>query len=255
MIEDIFNLKGKTALVVGASKGLGKAMSLALSSAGADLALASRSTSLIKEISDDIKTRGGKAFSVTTDIVREDDIERMTKTVIDEYGKIDVLVNNAGIYIPRLWNEVTSEDWDNTFNINLKGLFLTCKMVGKHMIKRKSGKIINIASILGKRVAPTVLAYSASKAGLIQLTRSLAFELSTYNINVNAIAPGWFETEMVEEELANPKARKYLLSRTPLGRFGQAEELGGTVIYLASKASDFMTGETIYIDGGISIKI
>jgi len=125
--------------------------------------------------------------------------------------------------------------------------------VGKHMVEQKRGKIINIASVLGKRAARAVSAYSSSKAAIIQLTRSLAFELAPYHINVNAIAPGWFETEMVEAELGNPKTRKFFLSKTPLRRFGAPEELGGAVIFLASKASDFMTGETIFIDGGISI--
>jgi NAD(P)-dependent dehydrogenase (short-subunit alcohol dehydrogenase family) len=126
-------------------------------------------------------------------------------------------------------------------------------MVGRYMVEQKSGKIINTASVLGKRAAQASCAYSSSKAAIIQLTRALALEFAPYNINVNAIAPGWFETEMVEKELSNPKTRNFFLQKTPLKRFGVPEDLGGIVIFLASKASDFMTGETIFIDGGFSI--
>ncbi|MBW1681910.1 MAG: glucose 1-dehydrogenase [Deltaproteobacteria bacterium] len=251
MIQELFGLKGKTALVVGASKGLGKAMALSLAGAGADVAVASRSLELIEETRDEISASGRKSLAVKTDIAKEKDIARMVDQVIDGLGKIDILVNNAGIYVPGKALDVTGADWDKTFNVNLKGLFLCCRMVGKHMVEQKRGKIINIASVLGKRAARAASAYSSSKAAIIQLTRSLAFELAPYHIN--AIAPGWFETEMVEAELGNPKTRKFFLSKTPLRRFGAPEELGGAVIFLASKASDFMTGETIFIDGGISI--
>lgn len=253
MIQELFSLEGKKALVVGASKGLGESMAYALSSAGASVALASRSAGLIEKISKNINGRGGKAIAVKTDIGKEEDIEKMTTEVIERFGQINILVNNAGVYKPGMAVELSTDDWDTTINVNLRGLFLCCRSVGKHMIKQKNGKIINIASVLGKRAAQTSSAYSVSKAGVIQLTKSLALELAPYNINVNAIAPGWFETEMVEDVLGDPKTRKYFLSKTPLGRFGEPGELGGTAIYLASKASDFMTGETVFVDGGISI--
>ena len=253
MIQELFSLEGKKALVIGASKGLGKSMVLALASAGATVALASRSAGLIETISRDINSRGGEAIAVETDISKEEDIERMTAEVIERFGEINILINNAGVYKPGRAIELSTDDWDTTINVNLRGLFLCCRIVGKQMVKQKNGKIINIASVLGKRAAQTSSAYSASKAGIIQLTKSLALELAPHHINVNAIAPGWFETEMVEDELGDPRTRKYFLSKTPLGRFGEPEELGGTAVYLASKASDFMTGETIFIDGGISI--
>lgn len=253
MINELFGLDGKSALVVGASKGLGKAMALALAEAGADVAVSSRSQKLIEEVRDDIIASGRQAIAVKADISREDDIISMTGQVIDYFGKIDILVNNAGIYIPAAALDMTAADWDKTLNINLKGFFLSCKTVGRHMADRKSGKIINIASVLGKRSAQRSSAYSASKAAIIQLTKSLAFELSPYNIKVNAIAPGWFETELVENELENPTTRTYFLSKTPLRKFGVPKELGGTIVFLASKASDFITGETITIDGGYSI--
>lgn len=253
MIQELFSLEGKKALVIGASKGLGKSMALALASAGATVALASRSAGLIELISRNINSRGGEAIAVETDISKEEDIERMTAEVIERFGEINILINNAGVYKPGRAIELSTDDWDTTINVNLRGLFLCCRSVGKQMVKQKNGKIINIASVLGKRAAQTSSAYSASKAGIIQLTKSLALELAPHNINVNAIAPGWFETEMVEDELGNPRTRKFFLSKTPLGRFGKPEELGGTAVYLASEASDFMTGETIFVDGGISI--
>ena len=253
MIQKLFSLEGKKALVIGASKGLGEAMTLALASAGAAVALASRSVELIETISSDINNRGGNAIAVKADISKEEEIERMTTKVIDSFGEINILINNAGVYKPGKAIELSTEDWDTTINVNLRGLFLCCRSVGKYMVKQKSGKIINIASVLGKRAAQTSSAYSASKAGIIQLTKSLALELGPHNINVNTIAPGWFETEMVEDELGDPRTRKFFLSKTPLGRFGAPEELGGTAVYLASKASDFMTGETVFVDGGISI--
>jgi 2-dehydro-3-deoxy-D-gluconate 5-dehydrogenase len=253
MIEELFGLEGKSALVVGASKGLGKVMALALSGAGADVAVASRSESLIEELRDEIIASGRKAVAIKADIKREEDIIGMAGQVIDSFGKIDILVNNAGIYIPATALNITATDWDNTLDINLKGLFLSCKTVGRHMVDQKKGKIINIASVLGKRAAQASVAYSASKAAIIQLTRSLALELAPHNIRVNAIAPGWFETEMVENVLGDPNTRKYFLSKTPLRKFGVPEDLDGAIIFLASKASDFMTGETITIDGGFSI--
>ncbi len=253
MINELFGLEGKSALVVGASKGLGKTMALSLAGAGADVAVVSRSQKLIEEVRDEIIASGRKAVAVKADINREDDIIGMAGQVIDYFGKIDILVNNAGIYIPAMALNMTAEDWDKTLNINLKGFFLSCKTVGRHMVDQKKGKIINIASVLGKRAAQASSAYSASKAAIIQLTRSLALEFAPYNINVNAIGPGWFETEMIEEELSNPKTRKFFLSKTPLRRFGVPEDLAGAVVFLASKASDFMTGETIFIDGGFSI--
>ena len=253
MINELFGLEGKSALVVGASKGLGKTMALSLAGAGADVAVVSRSQKLIEEVRDEIIASGRKAVAVKADINREDDIIGMAGQVIDYFGKIDILVNNAGIYIPAMALNMTAEDWDKTLNINLKGFFLSCKTVGRHMVDQKKGKIINIASVLGKRAAQASSAYSASKAAIIQLTRSLALEFAPYNINVNAMGPGWFETELVKEELSNPKTRKFFLSKTPLRRFGVPEDLAGAVVFLASKASDFMTGETIFIDGGFSI--
>lgn len=253
MIEELFGLEGKSALVVGASKGLGKAMALALAGAGADVALASRSQRLIDEVRDEIIASGRKAVAVKVDISREEDIIGMAGQVLDYFGKIDILVNNAGIYLPAMALDMTAEDWDTTLNVNLRGFFLTCKAVGRYMVDQKKGKIINIASVLGKRAAQTSSAYSASKAAIIQFTRSLALELAPHNIRVNAIAPGWFETEMVKNALGDPNTRKYFLSKTPLRKFGVPEELGGAIIFLASKASDFMTGETITIDGGFSI--
>jgi len=253
MLEELFGLKGKVALVVGASKGLGKAMSLALAGAGADVALASRSEHLMEEIKNDIKDLGRDSMAIVTDIASERDISAMVDQVIDKYDHIDILVNNAGIYDRKKALDVTADDWDRTFDINVRGFFLSCRMVGEHMIKRNSGKIINLTSVLGKRAAHESLAYASSKAAITQLTRSFAFEFAPHNVHVNGIAPGWFETEMTQDELANPRSRKFFLFKTPMGRFAKPEELGGAVIFLASKASDYMTGEIIFVDGGISI--
>jgi 2-dehydro-3-deoxy-D-gluconate 5-dehydrogenase len=255
MLEKLFGIREKVALVVGASRGLGKSMALALAAAGANVSVASRSKTLIEETRDEISALGRKSLAIETDVTREEDISRMVDQMINEFKKIDILVNCAGFFASAKVLKTTVEDWDKTFNTNLKGIFLTCKLVGKYMAEQKSGKMINITSILGKRAALRSCAYGSSKAAIIQLTRVLALEFAPYNINVNAIGPGFFETEMTKEELGNPQPRKFLLERIPFGRFGEPQDLEGTVIFLASKASDFMTGETIFIDGGMGMSL
>lgn len=253
IIEELFSLKGKVAIVTGASKGLGKAMAEALAGAGADVVVAARTISLLEETAEVITRYGRRALPIKCDVANDDDVQKMVKVAVQEMGKIDILVNNAGIQISKSFKSETYESWDRHIKVNLYSAFSTCKAVGPLMVRQKRGKVINIASVLGERVTWAALPYCTSKGALIQFTRALAFEWARYNINVNAIAPGWFETEIIDVLNQFPENKRRVLEHIPLGRIGQPPELSGTVIYLASSASDYMTGETIFIDGGYMV--
>jgi len=248
-----FSLTGKIAVVTGGSKGLGRAMAVGLADAGATVAVVSRTKSLIEETAQEIIKAGGEAIAVPTDIKNEQDIERMSKAVMDTYGRIDILINNAGIAPMGPAVDIPLQEWNDVMDTNLKSVFLTAKTIGKIMMQQKSGKVINIASVLGKGALHFCLHYGASKAAIIQMTKNLAFEWSRFPIHVNCIAPGFFATEMTQAQHDNEKERKFLLQKIPFKRFGMPEEIVGLAIFLASPASDYITGETIFIDGGYSI--
>jgi len=251
MILDLFSLRSKVAIVTGGSKGLGRAMAIGLGDAGAQVVVVSRSKNLIEEASNEIIKKGGKAIPVPADVTKVEDIEQMAKTVADKFGKIDILINNAGIAPMNKALNISIEEWDSVIETNLKSVFLMARIVGERMIQQKKGKIINISSVLGKMASNTALHYCASKAGIIQMTKALALEWAGFGINVNCIAPGFFETEMIKEH--DETQRKFLMFKIPFKRTGKPEEIVGTVIFLASEASDYITGETIFVDGGYSI--
>jgi NAD(P)-dependent dehydrogenase (short-subunit alcohol dehydrogenase family) len=251
-VMEQFNLSGKVAVVTGGSKGLGRAIAVGLAQAGAKVAVVSRTTKLIEETVSMIITNGGDAIPITADVTREDDIESMTTEVYEKYGTIDILVNNAGMGGGKKSVLLTAAEWDHMMNTNARSVFLTTRAVGKIMIKQRHGKIINISSVLGKRALPYSLLYGASKAAIIHMTKTLALEWAPFHINVNGIAPGWFLTEMTRDQQQGEN-EKSLLRKIPFGRFGQAEEIVGLTIFLSSRASDYITGETVFIDGGYSI--
>jgi NAD(P)-dependent dehydrogenase (short-subunit alcohol dehydrogenase family) len=253
MVYDKLRLDGKVALVTGGGRGLGKAMVLALAEAGANVAVLGRTVKEIEETAGEIKKMERKALAVPTDILQPQDVEKAVQMTLKELGQIDILVNNSGTTLVKSILDLSLEEWNRIIQTNLTGVFIISKVVGKHMVERKQGKVINIASVAGVRGVTTLSAYGASKAGVIQLTRCMAAEWARYNIRVNAIAPGYFYTSMSAPGLDNDKVRDAILSKIPLRRVGQPEELGPLVVYLASEASDFMTGETIFIDGGQSI--
>jgi len=251
MSTELFNLKGKSAIVVGGSKGLGKGMATALSSAGANVVIASRSQSALNLAAKDIEQQTeNKILPISFDVSKEGDTERLAKQTLNEFGSIDILVNSAGMNIRKPAEDVTKEDWDTLMEVQLKGVFFTCQEVGKIMIKQKKGKIINLASLTSKLGLPNMIAYCAAKGGIVQMTRALATEWAKYNINVNAIGPGYYKTEQTKALFDDKERLEGLLRRIPMGRTGLPEDLAGAVIFLSSEASNYLTGQTIYVDGG-----
>jgi len=250
MILDKYNLKDKVAIVTGASSGLGKGMSLALSEAGANLVLVSRRLQLLQEVAKLTSKKDQKCFCFSADVSKKEQVEHTVDEVVKIFGKIDILVNVAGINRRNLLENFSEEDWNAVIDINLKGTFLFSQVVGKVMIKQNKGKIINIASMTSVIGGKNIPAYSASKGGVVQLTKAFAVAWAKYNINVNAIGPGWFKTPMTKSLYEDKDKNSQILSRIPMKRWGEPADLAGTVVFLASEASDYITGATIYVDGG-----
>ncbi|MDI3535152.1 MAG: hypothetical protein PWQ82_1517 [Thermosediminibacterales bacterium] len=251
MSLELFSLKGKTAIINGASRGLGKGMATALAAAGADVVLASRSEYVLKQVAQEIQANtGSKAVPVAFDITKIEDVNKLVEKTMSEFGKIDILVNAAGMNIRKPAVEVTESDWDYLMSVQLKGVFFTTQAVAKVMIKQKKGKIINTASLTSEIGLPNICIYCAAKGGISQLTKALAIEWAKYNINVNAVGPGYFKTEMTKPLFEDKEKLEGLLRRIPMDRTGLPEDLAGTVIFLASDASDYITGQTVYVDGG-----
>jgi NAD(P)-dependent dehydrogenase (short-subunit alcohol dehydrogenase family) len=251
----LFDLSGSVAIVTGGARGLGKIIALALADAGADVVIADILTSLAEDVVKEIEARGNRALGVKLDVTSVNDVQEMVEKVTNHFGSIDILINNAGIQCISAAEDFALEDWTRVVNINLTGVFLCCQAVGKVMINRKKGKIINISSLFGTIGSPHgAAAYNSSKGGVINLTKSLAVEWGKHNINVNAIAPGIIETELTRKRLEDKEYFDLWIDRTPLERIGKPEDLSGAIIYLSSAASDFVTGNTIMIDGGYKVQ-
>ncbi len=249
-VDHLFDLKDKVALVTGASRGLGRAMALALAQAGCDVALNARSAESLKEVSEQIQRLGRKTVIAPGDVTDEEQIKRFVQLAHEAFGKIDILVNNAGIWEGTYFFRLPKEDWDKVVAVNLTGPYLVAKAVGRIMIKQRFGKIINISSVQGLKGGKEALAYCATKGGVIQMTRVMAIEMGPFGICVNSIAPGLFATDMTKQYTEDPEAMKWYLATIPLKRYGQPEDLAGVTVFLASKASDHITGQVIVIDGG-----
>ncbi len=249
-VADLFGLENKTAVVTGASRGLGRAMALGLAGAGADIvAVASTRENALAAVSE-IEAQGHRAVSIGCRQDSPADVQRAVSECIDAYGKVDILVNNAGTIRRAPAEEYSDKDWSAVINTNLNGVFQFCRGIGKHMLERGQGKIINIASLLSFSGGITVPAYAASKGGVMQLTKALANEWASKGIQVNAIAPGYFVTDNTRALRADASRNKEILARIPTGRWGQPEDLQGAVIFLASRASDYMSGHILTVDGG-----
>ena len=244
------SLFGKVALVTGASSGLGRGIALALAEAGADLALAARREAELSEVAKIARGYGRRALALPTDVCDANQIWRLVDTTLAELGAIDILCNAAGINRRQPLLEMSEADWDDILATNLKSVFLVSQAVAKHMAARRRGKIINIASLTSVIGIEHIAAYGASKGGVAQLTKAMAVEWAKYRINVNAIGPGYFHTHLTDAVFADPQRAAWVRSRIPLGAEGVAEDLAGAAVYLASEASDYVTGQIIFVDGG-----
>jgi NAD(P)-dependent dehydrogenase (short-subunit alcohol dehydrogenase family) len=251
MSLEIFKLDGRVALVTGGNRGLGFVMAQALAEAGADVVVTSRRKENAESSAAAIaQATGRRTLGVTIDITDARQIHAMVQTILETFGRIDILVNNAGINIRKPVEEFDEASWDLVQTTNLKAPFLCCQAVGRQMKQQRSGRVVNVSSMLGLSALPERSAYSASKGGLIQLTKVLALEWAPYNITVNALCPGPFATDLNIPVMNDPQANQYFLNHIPLGRWGRPEELKGVITFLASDASSFMTGAALAFDGG-----
>ncbi len=245
-----FDLTGKVAIVTGAGRGIGYHISLALARYGADLVICSRTFSELEKVKGEIEKLGRRVLIQQMDVTKIPEIYAMVKQSMKVFGHIDILINNAGVNITQWAVDVTEEAWDRVVDTNLKALFFCAQAVGKVMIQQKKGKIINISSQTGTVAIPQRAAYCSSKGGVNQLTKLLAIEWAQYNINVKAIAPTFIETPFSKPMFEKEGFREYVLGNIPLGRVGQPEDVTGAVIYLASEASNMVTGHILLVDGG-----
>jgi len=251
MLEKWFGLSGKAALVVGVG-GLGKEIAVALAHAGADVACSDLFEQKVDETVAAVRSAGRRSLAIHADVTQEEDVKKIRAAAVKEFGRIDILVYTVGILRSKPTLDLNLKEWQLGIDINLTGAFLVCREVGKIMKEKGGGRIILIGSAFGDRILPIVLPYTVSKGGVLQMVHNLAFEWARYGIRVNGIAPGYFNTEMPGEALSDPASKAGILKRIPLRRVGEPHEIGPLAVYLASSASDYMTGEVIRIDGGQS---
>lgn len=244
-----FNLKNKKALITGASRGIGRALAIGLAEAGADVYIVSRSAKDLQIVADEISQLGVNVIPMVADITKQEDIDH----VFSEIAYLDILINNAGINIRASASDVTDEEWEKIVNINLKAAFKMSQAAGEIMKRQQSGKIITISSVAGHVALNTGIVYGITKAATIQMTKNLALEWAKYNIHVNAIGPWYFSTPLTEKYLKDEAYLQTILERTPLNRVGQLPEVVGPVVFLSSEASNYITGQTIFVDGGMTI--
>ena len=249
-VLDDFRLDGKVSIVTGASRGLGRAMAEGLAEAGSDVVLAARDEELLGTVAEAMQPLGGKTLVVLTNVAKEKDLDHLVEQTVAEFGRIDVLVNNAGTTARHAALDFSIEEWDRVLAVNLRSVFLLSQKVARVMMQHDGGKVINVASMLSEVGVPTIPAYAASKGGIRQLTKALAVEWAEHSICVNAIGPGFFRTDMTQVLYHNPERYRQIIDRVSIKRWGDPEDLKGAVVYLASKASDYVTGQILYVDGG-----
>ncbi|MCH8800222.1 MAG: glucose 1-dehydrogenase [Chloroflexi bacterium] len=248
-----FDLSGKVAIVTGGNGGLGLGIAMGLADAGANIVIAARSVEKTAQALEDIRALGVKAHGITVDVTQEPAIQRMVTDTIDHLGRLDILVNNSGIAVRAQPHELTAAQWDSVVDVNLRAAFLASKEVYAHMVSAGGGKIINVGSMYSIFGSDWGAPYAASKGGLVQLTKSLAVAWAKDNIQVNAVLPGWFVTDLTRGIAdADPERYDNINRRIPTGRWGEPSELGGAAVFLASAASDYVTGSVLAVDGGYS---
>lgn len=245
-----FQLNGKKALVTGGSKGIGLAIASGLAHFGAEVIITGRNEDSLKEATEELIKKGYKVSWKTVDVTKKEEVLSLFDSIDREFNTIDILINNAGMNIRKALVDIEEKEWDQVIDTNLKGVFLVGQQAAKRMIKQKSGRIINISSILGKVAAPNQTNYSASKGGVNQLTKVWASELAPYGVTVNALAPAYIKTPMTEPLLKDKDKYQNIVNRTMMKRLGELEEVIGPAVFLASEASSYMTGQILYVDGG-----
>jgi NAD(P)-dependent dehydrogenase (short-subunit alcohol dehydrogenase family) len=246
----LFDLHGKVAVVTGAGRGLGRTIAIALAAAGADVVCSARSQSEIEEVAAEIRSLGRRSIALPCDVTDAVACEALAHGTLAGMGRADILVNNAGVNIRKPVLELTADEYASVLQTNLNGYFNCARAFGKHLVGQHSGKVINISSIMGRVALPNQAAYASSKGAIEQLTKVLALEWATSNVQVNAIAPTYFETDLTRPLFDDPERNRFITERTPMGRWGQPHELAGAVIFLASDASSYVTGHTLAVDGG-----
>jgi NAD(P)-dependent dehydrogenase (short-subunit alcohol dehydrogenase family) len=254
-MKPVINLEGKVAIITGASRGIGEAIALAYAQSGAKVVLASRKIDGVEAVAEKVRAAGGDAIAVAAHTGKKEDLEALISKAIERFGKVDVLVNNAATnphFGPML--TVSDGEWQKTFEVNLKGYFDAARLVALHLQARGApGSIVNVASVAALGAAPLQGVYAATKAAVVSMTQTLAYELGSANIRVNAIAPGLVKTRFAAALTDNPAIVERIVSKTPLGRYGQPEEIAGGAVYLASDAASFLTGHVLVIDGGMTL--
>ena len=246
-----FSLGGKVAIITGGGTGIGRSTALLFAEAGADVVVGGRTLVVLEKVAEEVRTLGKRSLAMPVDITKKADIDSLVQKVMGEFGAIDILVNNAGQFLGEQLIDTPEKHWDQIMDIDLKGHYLCSQTVAKIMMKQKSGKIINVASDLGIRVSQTGGAYCIAKAGVFMLTKVLAKELAPYNIRVNTILPGLIRTPMSEGTWTNPERLKWWENATLLGRIGEPDEIANAALFLASDASSYITGHTIFVEGGL----
>ena len=250
---NLFDLSGRVAVVTGGNGGIGRGIALGLAQAGAAVAVLARNEQKNRRVLGELQAMGVPACALSVDIAARDHLQPALEQVEEALGPVSILVNNAAVALIRSTLDHTPADWDQVMATNLNACFLLSKLAAQSMVKQRRGKIINIASVLALFGSGVVPSYSASKGALVQLTKSMAIELAPFNIQVNAIAPGYFETDMTAPVKTTPLYQE-VIARTPAGRWGRADECAGAAVFLASPASDFVTGTTLVVDGGYTIR-
>lgn len=244
-------LQGKIAVVTGATKGIGRGIAFALAEHGANVVVVSRHLEECQKTAEEISAAFGvQTLPAAADVTRLDQIEALVDQVMERFGRVDILINNAGTAITKKAEDITEQDWDRVLNVDLKGVFFCAQAFGRKMIAQQYGKIVNIASILGLVGDKQVLPYCVAKGGVVQMTRALALEWAKYHITVNALCPGYVITPMNRKDLQNEKISAHILKKVPMRRFGEVENMTGACVFLASDDSCYMTGQTMVIDGG-----